>query len=82
MAREPCVLFGEGVLGGHDLLVLPAFNPLCQGVVVNALRRGDLLAPCLGNVDPADLRPVVACAGEVFFFPRLGSIRESAPPLR
>jgi putative SbcD/Mre11-related phosphoesterase len=79
MAREPCFLLGRGVLGGQDLVVLPAFNPLCRGVVVNSLRRGEFLSPALVAVDPEDLCPVVPCAGEVFSFPSLGVLRKLSP---
>ncbi|MDD1676980.1 MAG: metallophosphoesterase [Methanomicrobiales archaeon] len=81
MAREPCFLFGERVCDRHDLLILPAFNPLCQGVVVNSLRCGELLAPMLRSIDPADLQPVVEHAGEVFLFPPLGKIQACSPAL-
>jgi putative SbcD/Mre11-related phosphoesterase len=80
MVREPCFLIGESVLHGKDVIILPAFNPLCQGVVVNSLRPGEFLAPVLADIESENLRPLVECAGEVFLFPELGRIcRESRP---
>lgn len=69
MMRIPCYLFGSGLMDGMDIVVLPAFNPLCQGVAVNHLEAPDLLSPLLRRLDVGKLHPVVEMEGEVVVFP-------------
>lgn len=71
MMRVPCYLFGRGIMGGMDVMVLPAFNPLCQGVTVNHLEGSDLLSPMLRRLDIGRLHPVVEMEGEVMVFPEI-----------
>ncbi|MGB9901963.1 metallophosphoesterase [Methanothrix sp.] len=71
MMRIPCYLFGMGLMDGMDIIVLPAFNPLCQGVAVNHLEAPDLLSPLLRRVDTGKLHPVVEMEGEVMVFPEI-----------
>lgn len=69
MMRVPCYLFGRCMMDGSDIMVLPAFNPLCQGVAVNHLESSDLLSPLLRRLDIGKLHPVVEVEGEVVVFP-------------
>ena len=75
MARFPCFLYGEGVFGGKDLVVMPAYNPLSPGVTINHMQRRDFLSPILRRVDPGSLQPVVEVDGEVVVLPPLAGIR-------
>ncbi|MCQ8902870.1 MAG: metallophosphoesterase [Methanothrix sp.] len=74
MMRIPCYLFGRGLMDGMDIIVLPAFNPFCQGVAVNHLESSDLLSPLLRRLDIGKLHPVVEMEGEVMVFPEIRSI--------
>lgn len=78
LARFPCFLYGQGVAHGKDLLVMPAFNPLSPGVVVNYARSRDFLSPILRRVDAGSLQPVVEVDGEVVVLPPLAGIRRFA----
>lgn len=73
--RRPCLLYGEGVYRGADLLVLPAFTPLAPGVVVNGMAAADFQSPLVTDADA--LRPVVHDPGadEALAFPPLGRFR-------
>ncbi|WP_369425807.1 metallophosphoesterase [Methanothrix sp.] len=71
MMRIPCYLFGRSIMDGMDIMVLPAFNPLCQGVAVNHLESSDLLSPLLRRIDTGKLHPVVEMEGEVMVFPEI-----------
>lgn len=53
--RRPCFLFGQEVHAGADVLVLPAFNRLAPGVVVNSSRT--LQSPLV--TDLGKFRPVI-----------------------
>ncbi len=75
MARMPCFLFGKGVVKGRDVIMLPAFNPLCQGVTINHVDGRDFMSPLLKRVDTGELAPVVEVEGEVLAFPRLRGLR-------
>jgi putative SbcD/Mre11-related phosphoesterase len=35
LKKEPCFLYGTNAWHGKDVLVLPAFNPLCAGTTIN-----------------------------------------------
>lgn len=71
--RRPCHLVGEGVYAGSDVLVLPAFNRLAPGVLLNRTRTLD--SPLVD--DPGAFRPIVrdADAGETYRFPPLDEFR-------
>ena len=78
MARFPCFLYGERAADGKDLIVMPAFNPLSPGVVVNYARGRDFLSPILHRVDAGSLQPVVEVDGEAVVLPPLAGIRRFA----
>lgn len=71
--RYPCVLFGDDVWNGQDVLVLPALSPLVRGTPVNEIRRGDALSPMLA--EPGAFRPVVVGEDEIHRFPQLADLR-------
>jgi putative SbcD/Mre11-related phosphoesterase len=73
--RRPCYLLGDGVYHRADVLVLPAFNRLAAGTVVNGADGRDLLSPLVLDLDP--FRPVVRDedADETLRFPPLGRFR-------
>lgn len=74
-SRRPCVLAGEGIYRGADLVVLPSFNKLVRGVRINEMSAGDFMSPLVTDADA--LTPVVrdSEAGETLEFPRLGQFR-------
>lgn len=74
--RRPCYLLGTGVFRAADVLVLPAFNRLTVGTVINGLTSGDAHSPFLADIE--SFRPVVWDAGEddPLAFPALGSVRD------
>ncbi len=78
MARFPCFLYGQGVVRGRDLVVLPAANPLSPGVMINAALGRDFLSPILHRVDAGSLQPVVEVDGEAVVLPPLAGIRRFA----
>jgi putative SbcD/Mre11-related phosphoesterase len=75
MERLPCFLYGREVVKGKDLIMLPAFNPLCQGVTINHVEGRDFMSPLLKRVDTGELAPVVEVQGEVLVFPRMTKLR-------
>jgi len=75
MERLPCFLLGQKILGGKDLVITPAFNPLCQGVTINHVEGRDFLSPILKRIDTGELAPVVELEGEVMAFPKLHNLR-------
>ena len=78
LARFPCFLYGEGAVRGRDLVVLPAYNPLSPGVMINYARARDFLSPILRRVDAGSLQPVVEVDGEAVVLPPLAGIRRFA----
>ncbi|WP_115862753.1 metallophosphoesterase family protein [Halorussus litoreus] len=75
-ARHPCLLYGPGTYRGADVLVLPAFNRLAPGTLVNGMRTRDFQSPVVTDADA--FRPLVwdGDAGEVLSFPPLGKFRK------
>jgi len=71
--RRPCLLAGEGVYRGADVLMLPAFNRLLQGVEVNGMSASDFMSPLVTDADA--FAPVVVDADEPLVFPPLGEFR-------
>ncbi|MFC6728970.1 metallophosphoesterase [Natronoarchaeum mannanilyticum] len=73
--RHPCYLFGEGVRGGADVLVVPAFNRLAPGTLVNRARSDGFQSPLLDR--SSAFRPIVRDddAAETFWFPPLDELR-------
>ncbi|MFB6309370.1 MAG: metallophosphoesterase [Haloarculaceae archaeon] len=74
--RRPCYLYGEGVYDGADVLLLPHFNRLIPGVVVNEMRADDFMSPLVRDVD--SFRPIVPHREDedTLTFPPLGEFRE------
>jgi putative SbcD/Mre11-related phosphoesterase len=71
--RRPCLLAGEGVYRGADVLVLPAFNRLLRGVEVNGMAASDFMSPLV--IDADAFAPVVVDGDEPLVFPPLGEFR-------
>ncbi|XVH30730.1 metallophosphoesterase [Haloferacaceae archaeon DSL9] len=74
--RRPCYLYGEGTYDGCDVLVLPAFNRLAAGAVVNSLRTAQFQSPLITDADA--LRPIVYDreSHETLRFPPLARFRD------
>jgi len=73
--RRPCYLAGEGVYRGADVVMLPAFNRLLQGVEVNGMSTSEFMSPLVTDADA--FAPVVRdeAGDETLTFPPLGDFR-------
>ncbi|USZ75362.1 metallophosphoesterase [Halorussus vallis] len=73
--RRPCLLYGPRTYRGADVLMLPAFNRIAPGTVVNGMGTRDFQSPLVTDADA--LQPVVRDedAGETLEFPPLGEFR-------
>lgn len=73
MEKQRCYLLGT--YRGGDLVMLPAFNGLCRGTVVNGMHDRDFMSPFVE--DFASFRVVIETDdGQVLDFPRVGEFRE------
>jgi putative SbcD/Mre11-related phosphoesterase len=73
--RHACYLEGPAPDGAASVFVLPAFNRLARGTVVNGARNGDAASPLLAELRrfrPAVLDPE---AGETLWFPPLSDLQ-------
>lgn len=75
MKKEPCFLYGKKAWRGKDILMLPAFNPLCAGTSINRLDSGDFLSPFIRQGDIDEYRPIIVVEGEALEFPPLREFR-------
>jgi uncharacterized protein len=75
MKKEPCYLYGKKAWRGKDVIVLPAFNPLCAGTSINRLDSRDFLSPFIREGDIEGYRPIIVVEGEALEFPPLGEFR-------
>ena len=75
MEKMPCFLWGENAIQGEDLMVTPAFNPLCSGTIINSYESRHFLSPILRKAHTSELSPIVEHQGEVFVFPKLKELR-------
>jgi putative SbcD/Mre11-related phosphoesterase len=75
--KHPCFLYGPGVLDDAAVLVLPAFNRLARGAVVDGMHGDDFMSPVLAE-GAGDYRPIVfdEDADEALAFPSLSRLRE------
>ncbi|MBX0321576.1 metallophosphoesterase [Halomicroarcula sp. F13] len=73
--RRPCYLVGPDQYRGADVVMLPSFNRLNAGVVVNEMSAGDFQSPLVTDADR--LEPVVwdESARQTRSFPPLGEFR-------
>jgi hypothetical protein len=76
LKKEPCFLYGEAAWHGKDVLVLPAFNPLCSGTTINGMEARDFLSPFLRESDIGNYRPILTAGGEALEFPMLREFRD------
>jgi putative SbcD/Mre11-related phosphoesterase len=76
LKKEPCYLYGEKVWHGKDILVLPAFNPLCSGTTINGMASWDFMSPFIRDSDIGQYRPVITAGDEVLEFPPLKDFRD------
>lgn len=75
--KHPCFLYGEAAYGNADVLVLPAFNRLTRGAVVDGMHGDDFMSPVLSS-GAGDYRPIVfdEDAEDALAFPPLSHLRE------
>jgi hypothetical protein len=76
LKKEPCYLFGEKAWRGKDVLVLPAFNPLCSGTSINSLDSSDFLSEFIRQGDIGRYKPILTVGEEVLEFPMLKEFRD------
>ena len=74
--RRACYLVGEDCYRGSDVIVLPAFNRLLSGVVVNEMRAGEFMSPLITDADALSPEVIDEDGGETLSFPGLGALRE------
>jgi putative SbcD/Mre11-related phosphoesterase len=74
--RRPCYLRGSGQYSDCELLVVPSFNKLNAGVVVNTMGASDFMSPLITDADR--LRPIVwdEDTRQAREFPPLGEFRQ------
>jgi uncharacterized protein len=75
MKKEPCFLYGKNAWHGKDVIVLPAFNPLCAGTSINRLDTRDFLSPFIREGEIDEYRPIIVVEGEALEFPPLREFR-------
>jgi hypothetical protein len=73
--RRPCYLIGSEQYRGSEVVMLPSFNALNAGVVVNEMRASEFQSPLVTDTDGVE--PVVWDEGrrETLSFPPLGEFR-------
>lgn len=73
--RHPCFCHGEELYRGGDVLVVPAFNRIAPGVVINDMDAAAFNSPLV--TDPDRLEPIVydPDVQETLRFPPLGELR-------
>jgi putative SbcD/Mre11-related phosphoesterase len=76
LKKEPCFLYGEKAWCGKDVLVLPAFNPLCAGTTINWMGSSDFMSPFVREGDIGGYRPVITAGEEALEFPPLREFRD------
>ena len=67
MQKQACFLYGPFDRRDANVLMTPALNPLCEGVVVNEMRASDFLSPFVRRF--GEFRVVVETEDEVLRFP-------------
>lgn len=72
LQKEPCFLYGP--FKNASVLMTPAFNPLCEGVVVNEMYASDFMSPFVRESLNA-FRVVVETDDEVLRFPEMSEFR-------
>jgi putative SbcD/Mre11-related phosphoesterase len=73
MQKQECFLYGPFDRRDANVLMTPALNPLCEGVVVNEMRASDFMSPFVRRF--GDFRVAVETEGEVLRFPPLREFR-------
>ena len=76
MKKVPCFLYGKNTWRGKDILVLPAFNPLCIGTSINYMDSRDFLSQFIREGDIGTYRPIIVVEGETLEFPPLKEFRD------
>lgn len=76
MKKEPCFLYGKKAWHDKDVLVLPAFNPLCAGTSINYMESVDFLSKFIRDSDIGSYRPIMVVEGEVLEFPPLKEFKD------
>lgn len=73
--RHPCFLAGDEQYGDAAVLMLPSFNGLVPGVVINDMSTTDFMSPLVG--DAGALRPIIrdTTGEETLQFPPLEEFR-------
>jgi putative SbcD/Mre11-related phosphoesterase len=69
--KQPCFLHGP--YEGAEVVMTPALNPLCEGVVVNGMRARDFMSPFVRDFDA--FRVAVEADDEVLRFPPIEEFR-------
>ncbi|HMK45238.1 MAG TPA: metallophosphoesterase [Methanocella sp.] len=76
LKKEPCFLYGKKTWKNKDILVLPAFNPLCSGSSINYMNSQDFLSPFIQQSDIDTYQPIIAIKDETLKFPPLKKFKD------
>jgi len=76
LKKEPCYLYGEKAWNGKDVLMLPAFNPLCSGTTINGMESWDFMSPFIKEGNVGNYRPILIAGDEILEFPPLREFRD------
>jgi hypothetical protein len=76
LKKEPCFLYGEKAWHEKDVLMLPAFNPLCSGTTINGMESWDFMSPFIKEGNVGNYRPILVAGDDILEFPRLKDFRD------
>ena len=76
LKKEPCFLYGDKAWRNKDVLVLPAFNPLCSGTTINGMESWDFMSPFIREGEIGNYRPILTAGDEILEFPSLKEFRD------
>ncbi|MCD1294747.1 metallophosphoesterase [Methanocella sp. CWC-04] len=76
LKKQPCFLYGKKTWRGKDVLVLPAFNPLCSGTTINYMDSRDFMSAFIKEGDIGKYRPIITADDEALEFPMLKEFRD------
>lgn len=73
MEKIHCFLYQKNFKNKSSLIILPAFNPLIEGVIMN---NQDFTSPILKNSKPKLFQPILTIDNELLIFPTLTNLRK------
>lgn len=74
--KKDCFLLQKECYPSKDILVLPAFSELSEGVKVNELSSKDFMSPYLKKCKIDDFEVVLETEEDILSFPKMGKFRK------